>query len=1261
MTPVGPIVLLSLLAGTPNIARAESPAIQQLLDNASYWKERGDTAKMVEIYNKILRSNPSHTVSLAELALFYAHEGNHAQADATLARLARIEPSHPQLLAIQQAMSIGGEYDEMLMQARELTASGEYEQAVLAYRDLFANAAPPQDLALEYYQTLGGTTGGWEAAEQGLRSLHSQQPLEKQTSLALAKHLTYREATRREGIQQLSMLSRDPFVHADAVESWKQALLWLEAKRDDAPLYDAYLRQSQGDTEVQQKLAVLTAPVKTDGLRNAFQTLKGGNTAKAESLFMAIHKRKPSSSSRVGLASIAMERGDFDKAVRLLEEARAASPGSSSQWAEPLHVAQYWRDIEQAGVAIENNRQGAAREVLQSAVARGNLPSPQAAIMLVDLDLAAGNGAAALTQLDALDELAPNDPQLTLKRVQAHLSLGQVDEAERINQTLQEQSPETALSIQRLRSQMTVQRTIELTAAGRHDDVEQILREAIAADPDNSVLLRQLAYNYLANDKVGRARATLDALAALEPGSTAVQLTQARVLAAEGFTQEALGTLRSIRIARDKGSDAKERQAIEADIRIGLATQYGADGNYTEARAQLLQLESTHRADPLTLARVAGAWSEYGEHSQALMAIRSAVASAKTNRNALRIQQANILLLAEKYEELDVLLEDLNQSQSLTGEERAALDNIRIGHAVRQADSARDNGMLLQASNRLMPLMDQYQKDARLLAAYGRVLLAADEVDAANTLYTRLLHDHPTHRDVREGAIQAALLKRDDRRVMTLAAQGVQLEPDEAVAYLVAGKAAAQIGRDPVAMEYLQTALTLEDGRDPFEQRMAKQQRGEVMPDGQLTFSAKSSYNEILSGSSTRLKMALTPEAALPEIGTGDLRAEILKELNEVEARHRTQLHFGLEARHRIGFSGLGQLSELKIPVSVHTPTGYAGRIHFSATPVYLTTGELQVDKADQWGVYSLAGQGAPTTTAVGGALMGGWTYKDNSFWIGTTPLGFAVQTMQGGLNVALNSGGFDMNLQANRTPVKDSLLSYAGAVEPDSGEAFGGVTSNGGRLDAAFTTSPVLFYAYGGYHYLLGRNVLTNEKYESGLGFQWFFADSDAFTWRTGFGANIMGYRYNLRYFTFGHGGYFSPQYFMNVGMPIVVEGDTGLVRYNLNASLGFNWFRENGADAHPGQPALQDDRVALATPSTTSTGTTSTATATLVDLKAGYDGRESMAFAMSTEGRVHIRAHENFEPGLTFAVHTGAEYTEFAGGLQLLFHLGSGRSSAQ
>jgi hypothetical protein len=54
-------------------------------------------------------------------------------------------------------------------------------------------------------------------------------------------------------------------------------------------------------------------------------------------------------------------------------------------------------------------------------------------------------------------------------------------------------------------------------------------------------------------------------------------------------------------------------------------------------------------------------------------------------------------------------------------------------------------------------------------------------------------------------------------------------------------------------------------------------------------------------------------------------------------------------------------------------------------------------------------------------------------------------------------------------------------------------------------------------------------------------------------------------------------------------------------------------------------------------------------------------MAFAMSTVGRVHIKAHNNFEPGLTFAVHTGAEYTEFSGGLQLLFHLGSGSSSAQ
>ncbi len=97
-------------------------------------------------------------------------------------------------------------------------------------------------LELEYDQSLGATPQGWDAARRGLEALALAHPDAPRYALALAQHLTYREATRREGIAQLQKLADVPDVRDLARTSWRQALLWLGGRASDEPLYLAYLR-----------------------------------------------------------------------------------------------------------------------------------------------------------------------------------------------------------------------------------------------------------------------------------------------------------------------------------------------------------------------------------------------------------------------------------------------------------------------------------------------------------------------------------------------------------------------------------------------------------------------------------------------------------------------------------------------------------------------------------------------------------------------------------------------------------------------------------------------------------------------------------------------------------------------------------------------------------------------------------------------------------------------------------------------------------
>src|SRR5205814_1993701 len=72
--------------------------------------------------------------------------------------------------------------------------------------------------------------------------------------LALAKHYTYREQTRREGIDLLASLARDPTVGKEAAESWRQALLWLPPNEQNLPLLRAYARSHPRDAQIARQI-----------------------------------------------------------------------------------------------------------------------------------------------------------------------------------------------------------------------------------------------------------------------------------------------------------------------------------------------------------------------------------------------------------------------------------------------------------------------------------------------------------------------------------------------------------------------------------------------------------------------------------------------------------------------------------------------------------------------------------------------------------------------------------------------------------------------------------------------------------------------------------------------------------------------------------------------------------------------------------------------------------------------------------------------
>ncbi len=110
--------------------------------------------------------------------------------------------------------------------------------------------------------------------------------------------------------------------------------------------------------------------------------------------------------------------------------------------------------------------------------------------------------------------------------------------------------------------------------------------------------------------------------------------------------------------------------------------------------------------------------------------------------------------------------------------------------------------------------------------------------------------------------------------------------------------------------------------------------------------------------------------------------------------------------------------------------------------------------------------------------------------------------------------------------PVRESILSYSGIVDPWTGAKWGKVREFGGRFSVYHRINQdySMFGQIIG-SYLTGKNVQNNQKLSMRLSGSRDF-QVDGFEYVTvGPGLSVNSFRRNLGKFTYGHGGYFSPE----------------------------------------------------------------------------------------------------------------------------------------
>jgi predicted Zn-dependent protease len=311
-----------------------------------------------------------------------------------------------------------------------------------------------------------------------------------------------------------------------------------------------------------------------------------------------------------------------------------------------------------------------------------------------------------------------------------------------------------------------------------------------------------------------------------------------------------------------------------------------------------------------------------------------------------------------------------------------------------------------------------------------------------------------------------------------------------------------------------------------------------------------------------------TPAAPSGSMSDNDpLSREIERELTSLKKSTAILVEGGIGFRGRSGESGLGRINEFSVPVKARIPIGNAALLP-AIMPVTINAGAIGGDPStlSRYGANALAGLAGvrqPNNSLATGIAFGmGLEWGRLTVDVGSTPLGFPLTTIVGGLvwNQPLGDK-MNLKLEASRRSVTDSVLSYAGVTDPITSLTWGGVTRNGGEAIISYDDTTIGVYTKVAYGYYMGTNVADNQSYEFTAGAYFRPIKDESQELKIGISATYLSYDKNLSYFTYGQGGYFSPQTFYSLTFPIDWTETSGKFTYNAGATLGVQSFQQNSA----------------------------------------------------------------------------------------------------
>lgn len=364
--------------------------------------------------------------------------------------------------------------------------------------------------------------------------------------------------------------------------------------------------------------------------------------------------------------------------------------------------------------------------------------------------------------------------------------------------------------------------------------------------------------------------------------------------------------------------------------------------------------------------------------------------------------------------------------------------------------------------------------------------------------------------------------------------------------------------------------------RDAARQRFAQGDlEGTLVLDRKaLTAAGLAPREDLDDGSLTRLGRAREGEEWL----AAGLRSDLDKHYQQSQ----TTLSLDSDYWGDKGTGGVSDLRALTQMLQLDTPL-VAGRAFVRLEWVYLDAGSLPDDPyRETFGTCNRQDcYGEQQQRSEGVTVAAGWADDSFAFDLGTTPLGFEVVDWVGGASVRGDWHDVGFTLTASRRPVSSSLLSYGGTVDPGTGIRWGGIRANGVRVDASHDLGGAVGY-WGSLqqHLLTGKNVEDNWRTRLMGGTYYKVINEEHRRVSVGLSSMLWRFEHDLSAYTLGQGGYYSPQRYFSLALPVSYRQRTPDWSWELGGSVSWSTSKTDDALRYPLQgliPETLPDRDAL------------------------------------------------------------------------------------